>query len=174
MTFRPCSRQPEIQELLVNGHWPHACPPELRAHLADCRSCSELLMVTQAFQQSRTTAAAQVKLPPPGAIWWRAQLRRRNAAVERVGKPILGAYVFALSMTILVALAFVISQARHGLRWLDWIDWLGQSGSATLHVDSLSPSTWLSSSGALMVLIPIFAMLALLGAVAVYLAAEKQ
>jgi hypothetical protein len=130
-----------------------------------------LLVVTQAFQQSRAAASAQVKLPPPGAIWWRAQLRRRNAAVERVGKPILGAYLFALALTILVAFAFAISQARHGLRWLGWI---GQSGSAAPHVDSLNLSALLSSGGPLMVLISIFATLALLGAVAVYLSAEKQ
>jgi hypothetical protein len=160
--------------MLTDGHWPQACPPELRAHFADCRSCAELLMVARAFQLSRASAAAQVKLPPPGAIWWRAQLRRRNAAVERVGKPILGAYVFALSMTILVAAAFTISQARHGLRWLNWIDWLGESSSTALHVESLSPSAWLSSGGALMVLIPVFATIAVLSAVAVYLAVEKQ
>ena len=169
MTFRPCSRQPEVHEMLANGHWPHACPAELRAHLADCRPCGELLLVTQAFQHSRTTAAAQVKLPPAGAIWWRAQLRRRNAAVERVGKPILGAYDFALALTVVVASVFAVTQARHGLRWLDW---LGQSSSAA--VDSMNPSAWLSSGGTLMVLIPIFATVALLGAVAVYLAAEKQ
>jgi hypothetical protein len=171
MTFRPCSRQPEVQQLLANGHWPHACPADLRAHLADCRTCGELVLVTQAFQQSRTSAAAKVKLPPPGAIWWRAQLRRRRAAVERVGKPILGAYLFALALTVLVAVGFAIGQARHGLRWLDW---LGQSSSAALHVESLGPSAWLISGGTLMVLIPIFATVALLGAVAIYLAAEKQ
>jgi hypothetical protein len=137
--------------------------------LADCRSCAELLLVTEAFQHARTTAAAQVKLPPAGAIWWRAQLRRRNAAVERVGKPILGAYVFALALTVVVASVFAVTQARHGLRWLDW---LGQSSSAAF--DSLSPSAWLSSGVTLMVLIPIFATVALLGAVAVYLATEKQ
>jgi hypothetical protein len=38
----------------------------------------------------------------------------------------------------------------------------------------MNPSAWLSSGGTLMVLIPIFATVALLGAVAVYLAAEKQ
>jgi hypothetical protein len=171
MNLSPCSRQLEVQEMLTSGHWPDACPLDLRAHLTECRSCGELLVVTQAFQQSRTTAAAQVKLPLAGAIWWRAQLRRRNAAVERVGKPILGAYVFAISTTILVAAAFAISQARHGLRWLEW---LGQSGSAAPHAESLSSSAWLSSGGTLMILIPIFATVALAGAVAVYLAAEKQ
>jgi hypothetical protein len=165
MTFGPCPHQTEVQQLLEQGHWPHACPPELRAHLSDCRACSELVIVTQAFQQSRAAAAAEVRLPAPGAIWWRAQLRRRNAAVERVGRPIFGAYVFALAVTVLVAATFAISQARHGMRWLDSV---GQPG------ESFHPAAWLSAGGSLVVLIPVFAMVALVGAVVVYFAAERQ
>ena len=161
MTLRACTRQTEVQQLLAQGHWPHACPAELRAHLSECRACAELLLVTQAFQKSRASSAAQVKLPAPGAIWWRAQLRRRNAAVERVGKPIMGAYVFALSMTVLVAAVFAISQARHGLRWLE-------AG------ESLNPSAWVSAGGSLIVMIAVFAMVALVGAVVVFIAAERQ
>jgi hypothetical protein len=88
-----------------------------------------------------------------------------------VGKPILGAYVFALSMTVLVAAVVVISQARHGLRWLDW---LGQSQNSATHFQWLNAFTLSSSGWSLTLLIPILATLALLGAVAVYLAAERQ
>jgi hypothetical protein len=161
MTLRTCTRQKEVQQLLEQGHWPHACPADLREHLSGCRSCAELVLVTQAFQQSRAATAAQVKLPAPGAIWWRAQLRRRNAAVERVGKPIMGAYVFALAITVLVAATFAISQARHGLRWLE-------AG------ESFNPSAWISAGGSLMALIAVFAMVALVGAVVVYIAAERH
>ena len=160
MTLRACARQTEVQQLLERGHWPHACPADLRAHLSGCRWCAELVLVTRAFQQSRAAAATQAKLPAAGAIWWRAQLRRRNAAVERVGKPIMGAYVFALSITVLVAAVFAISQARHGLRWLE-------AG------ESFKPSAWLSAGGSLMVLIPVFAMVTVVGAVVVYIAAER-
>jgi hypothetical protein len=171
MTFRTCSRQAEILEVLALGHWPHACPQDLRAHVAECGSCADLLLLTQAFQRSRANTAAQAQLPAPGAVWWRAQLRRRNAAVERVGKPILGAYVFALSMMVLVAVALVISQARHGFRWLDW---LGQSQISTSLVQAFNPSALHSSGGSLSILIPVLATLALLGAVAVYLAVERK
>ncbi len=171
MSLRPCPRQAEVNELLARGHWPHACPAELGAHLRECSSCAELLLVTQAFQRSRATAAAQAELPAPGALWWRAQLRRRNAALERVGKPILGAYIFALSMMVAAAASLVASQARHGFRWLDW---LGQSSGAALLVQGFSPSALLSSGGSLMVLIPVLATVALLGAVVLYLAAERQ
>jgi hypothetical protein len=155
----------------ASGHWPRACPPELRYHLAGCRSCADLALVTQAFQQSRATAAAQAQLPAPGAIWWRAQLRRRNAAVERVGKPILGAYVFALSMTVLVAVVFAVSQARHGFRWLDW---LGQSQNSVAHFQLFNPQIVSNFGWGLTVLVPVLATLAVLGAVAVYLGAERQ
>lgn len=171
MNLRTCTRQSEVKEVLACGHWPQACPAELQAHLAECRSCAELLLVTHAFQQSRSTASAQVKLPAPGAIWWRAQLRRRNSAVERMAKPIMGAYVFALAIALLVAATAVVSQARHGVRWLDW---LGQSQGAALRLESFSPSALLNSAGGLMVLIPLLATVAVLGALAVYLAAERQ
>jgi hypothetical protein len=165
VTLRNCSRQPEVLALLARGHWPQACPPELRAHLAECRSCAELLLVTQTFQRSRATAAAQVQLAAPGAIWWRAQLRRRSAAVESIGKPILGAYVFAMAIAVLVAVVAVVSQANHGLRWLHLLE---QSAASNLHIQSLNPG-W-----SIAVLIPILASVALLGAAVVYLAAERQ
>lgn len=171
MTLLNCSRQREVSELLARGHWPHACPPELRAHLADCRSCGEFLLVTQTFRQSRNRAVGEANLPAAGAIWWRAQLRRRNAAIERVGKPIFGAYVFALLFTLVVAAVFAVSQARHGLRWLDW---LSPAGSATQHIDSLLSSSWPGTGGTLAFLIPVLATVALVGAVLVYFSEERQ
>jgi|SRR5580658_3236153 hypothetical protein len=171
MTLHSCSRQPEILEMQALGHWPHACAAELRAHLAECRSCTDLLLVTETFHRSRASTSAQAQLPAPGAIWWRAQLRRRNAAVERVGKPIMGAYVFALTIMALVVAALVISEARHSFRWFDW---LGQSQISTSLVQAFNPTAWLNSGLSLTVLIPVLATVALLGAVVVYLAAERQ
>ena len=171
MNLLICSRQREVTELLARGHWPHACPPELRAHLADCRSCGDLLLVTQVFQQSRQRAVGEVRLPQAGAIWWRAQLRRRNAAIERVSRPILGAYIFALSFTLVVAAAIAISQAKHGLRWLEWF---GQTSSTALRADSLLPSAWFNAGGTLAILIPVLATAALVGALVVYFAVERQ
>ena len=166
MTLRPCSKQPEVAAMLTRGHWPDACPPELRGHLASCRSCADLVRVTQAFRRSRATAAGEARLPAPGVLWWRAQLRRRNAAVEQVSKPLFGAYVFALAITLLVAGAAVVLQARQGFPWLAW---LGQP-----HGESLSPSAFIGSGGGLAILIPVFAMVAVVGAVVVYFAAERN
>ncbi len=183
MKLRQCPREKEVKELLERGQWPVAAEaaPELRAHVNDCRPCAELVLVTAAFQKARAEAAAAAKLGSPGVLWWRAQLRRRNEAVERIGRPILGAQIFALAVNLLLAVVFVVWQARHGFAWLSWLEQLPQN--ATLHLDSqwfdtlwpvaLFGSGW-NSLLTPMVLIPAAATLALLGGVVVYLASEKQ
>lgn len=174
MTLRACSREKDVAEMQACGHWPEACPDELRDHVSACRSCSDLVLVSSAFQSARANSAAKPNLPPPGAIWWRAQLRRRNAAVERVGRPILGAQIFALSVYLVLGLGLVVSQARHGLQWLSWFEQLPQPQIASLHLEALWPSALFNSGWSLMVLIPAIATLALLSGVVVYLASEKQ
>jgi len=172
MTLRRCSFEKEVTGLLARGHWPQACTPELRAHVATCRSCADLVLVTQAFQTARTVTAGTPNLPSPGALWWRAQLRRRNAAVERVGKPILGAQIFAISLSLLAVIGLIASQATHGFRWLSWLAQLQQSPS--LHLEALWPGTLSNPGWSLMVLIPVLAALALLSGVVVYLASDRQ
>jgi hypothetical protein len=172
MTLGSCLHEKELSALLALGHYPNACPPELRDHVTACRSCSELVLVTHAFQTARTQTAATANLPSPGLLWWRAQLRRRNAAVERVGKPILGANIFALSVMSLFAIAFLATQATSGLRWLSWFTQLPQTPA--FHLESLWPASLISSAWGLPLLIPVCATLALLAGVAVYLALEKQ
>jgi hypothetical protein len=112
-------------------------------------------------------------LPAPGVLWWRAQLRRRNAAVKQIQRPILGAQIFALALTLLVAAGLVVSQARHGVQWLAWLESLPQAQA--FHWEVL----WSSVNGvkldaSLGYLIPGVVLLALLSGVVVYLATEKQ
>jgi hypothetical protein len=166
MMLRPCTREKELAEVLARGGWPDGCAPDLRAHAGACRSCGDLVLVTEAFQKARSGAIGAASVPSPGSLWWRAQLRRRTAAVERIGRPILGAQIFALTTCLLVAAVFLASQARRGIGWLTWLEQLPQAG--VLHLDVLSPST-LFGSGWSLLLIPVLATLALLGGVAVYL-----
>jgi hypothetical protein len=178
MTLRSCSHEKEVAELLARGHYPQACTLELRTHIDACRSCADMVLVTRAFQTARVQTAAAANLPSPGLLWWRAQLRRRNAAVERIGKPILGAQIFALSVGIVFAIGFLATQATHGLHWLTWLDGISFNGLAwpsqlpqasALHLDALfnSGSGWL-------VVIPVLATLVLLGGVAIYLVSERK
>jgi len=172
MTLSPCTRENEVKEILQRGHWPQACPAELRTHVSVCRACGDLVLVSEAFCKARGQAAGSARLGSPGVLWWRAQLRRRNAAVERIGKPLLGAQIFALCVTLALTAGFVAFEARNGIAWLGWLQELPQAGS--LHLEALWPSTMFSTGLSPMVLIPAIATLALLGGVVVYLAAEKQ
>ena len=176
--LRTCPREKEVKELVERGQWPVATAPmpELRAHVGGCRSCGDLVLVTAAFQQARTEAAGEARIGSPGVLWWRAQLRRRNAAVELIGRPILGAQIFALAVNVALAVGFVVWQARHGFVWLTGLKQLPQTAAA--YLGSLRP-TGLFGSGFGSLLTPVVvisgaAALALLGGVAVYLAAEKQ
>jgi hypothetical protein len=172
MTLRPCPSEKELAQLLAQGGWPQACAQELRAHVDSCRSCADLVLVQQAFQRARAGSIAAAPLVSPGVLWWRAQLRRRQAAVERVGRPILGAQIFALAVNLLLIVAFLAYQARHGLGWLSRLEQFPQSFA--LHLESLWSSALISSGWTLMVLASALATVALLGGVLVYLVSEKQ
>lgn len=177
MNLRACPRESELKSLIERGQWPQACPPELRVHVSACKSCNEFVLVTTAFQRARNQAVGAARLGSPGLLWWRAQLRRRNAAVERISRPILGAQIFALAFSIVLALAVTVWQARHGLSWLTW---LGQMphGFVSQWLSALIPSGLFQSGsgefpGSLM-LIAVASVIALVGGLVVYFASEKQ
>jgi hypothetical protein len=172
MTLRPCPHEAEISQLLQLGHWPQSCTPELRAHVAGCRACGDLVLVTTAFRGVRTESMNSVQLPPPGVLWWRAQLRRRNAAVERIQKPILGAQIFAFAITLLIATGIVAWQVRDGWNWMKWLESVAQS--QVFRWEVLWPFASAKSVAGFLGLIPALALLALASGVVLYLGSEKQ
>ena len=167
MTFRGCSCEKELRHSLQSGHWPAACSPELRDHVRQCESCSDLVLVTQAFQlaRERSSEAATV---PASLVWWRAQLRRRRAAAETVSTPMTVAQIFAWAMSIVTAIGFLASQYEHGLRWGTW--W-SDVASRTLHLAPLANS---NLDWKFIELIPTLGALALVAGVVVYLVSEKS
>jgi len=168
MTAFGCAREKEVAALLELGQWPQASPEELRAHAAGCRACAERVLLTESFQAVRTAAMAEPQLVSPGALWWRAQLRRRNAAMERISKPLLGAQVFALALAVLAAAGVLVWQLRAGLQAKTWMAGLERA----LNLGTLLPDVL--PGGGLGWLVPVLALLALAGGVAVYWATEKQ
>lgn len=126
MTLRACSREKEVREFVLRGQWPQASSEELRAHAAGCRQCADLAMVMQSFQSARSQSSVQANPGSAGVLWWRAQLRRRKAAMEKINKPIMGAQIFALSITLAIAAALAVSQARRGVQWSTPLAWFGQ------------------------------------------------
>jgi len=169
MRFRTCSYENELSQALRDGHWPKGCGQELRAHVDACCRCNDLVLVTQIFQQARSESEHAADDNSPSLLWWRAQLRRRNAAADRISRPITIAQAFAWFITVLVAVVFVASQYRHGLHWATWRSEF--IPSRILHqlllagTGQINLNPFLLTSG--------FAVLALLTAFVVYLAWEK-
>jgi hypothetical protein len=170
MSFGICNREKEVAEALHAGHWPHASAEELRAHVDACNACSQRVLLTQAFHRERAAASAQPRLESPGALWWRAQLRRRNAAIERINRPILGAQVFAVAVAVIAAIAFLVSQARQSASWLAWI----AETPRALHLEALLPSSMQNPTGAALMFAALLAAVALIGGFAAYASSDKH
>jgi hypothetical protein len=162
-----CAREQEVTELLDHGYWPDACPADLRAHVDSCRMCSDLVVVSQAFQAAHKQAMQVPQMDSAGALWWRAQLRRRNEAIQRVGQPILGAQIFALAISVVVAAAVLAWQGNALKGWFADLP-------RALHLDALVPAALSQSGGMASIVLPVLATVALLSGVVVYLATEKQ
>ncbi len=170
MRLGKCIREAELKDLLDRGHWPQVCTPELRAHVNGCRTCGDLVILTQAFRGDRAIAAGVARLEPSGVLWWRAQLRRRNAAIERIGRPILGAQIFAVALSLLAASVFLAAQARRGVGWLSWFGQIPRS----LHLEVLLPDGLQKSQGEIWLFVSLAGMVALAGGVVMWFASEKR
>ncbi|HEV2135839.1 MAG TPA: hypothetical protein VGR47_16495 [Terracidiphilus sp.] len=165
-----CPREKEVKDLVERGQWPAAISPELAAHLRECRSCADVALVTDILRILRANARGPRNVAAPGLLWWKAQLRRREAAMESLGKPILVAQIFALVLNLLLVGGFVAWEATHGVDWLSWFGSSQQSGGA--NAGSLLAVAF--SGWGLLVAIPALAIVGLLCGAAVYLAAERQ
>jgi hypothetical protein len=169
MTMRSCSHEKDLSDLLSRGQWPLLASAEMRAHVAGCASCRDLTAVTQAFRRERAAAFSQARLESPGVLWWRAQLRKRNAALKQVNRPLVAAQVFAALLGFVAAMACVALASRSGAGWLRPVAEL----PSALHISAMLPETWQSTPAPWLVLITI-AALAVMGGVFVYKASEER
>ncbi len=169
MTLRTCLRHPEVKILLERGSWPAAATPDLRTHAADCASCAQLVLLTQAFRQDRAQAHVQAapRLEAPGVLWWRAQLRRRNSAIERLQRPLIGAQIFAAVLSLVAAVAFLAWQSKQGLTWLT-------DFPRALHFESLLPAALQNPLGESALVAALLAVSAAVSGALVYTTSEKR
>jgi hypothetical protein len=104
-----CLREHEVMEIVGCGRWPNRCAEELRAHVASCEICSDVLEIAIAFHEDRETQAA-VQVPSPGLVWWRAELRARQEAMRVVSRPMTLVQALGAAAGIGAAVA-LLSQA---------------------------------------------------------------
>ena len=153
-----CGREKDVAAMREAGYWPAACEEELREHVAGCARCGDLVLVASTMQRARVAALGEARLQALGVIWWRAQLRRRQAAMEAIARPVRGAQGFAWLVGLAVLVGFVVVEVRQG-------------GLAKVEA-SLGGGGFLSGDVSLMV--AGLVVLALLGGVAAWLAMDPM
>ena len=169
MPMTSCPRESEIRILLHRSHWPAAASSDLRSHADTCQACAQLVLLTQAFRQDRAHAQvhAAPRLEAPGVLWWRAQLRRRNTAIERLRRPIVGAQIFAVALSLIAAVAFLAWQSRQGFAWLS-------DFPRALHFESLLPNALQTPLGLTALIAAVLAIIAALSGAVAYATSEKR
>ena len=172
MRLRSCPHENELTAALRHGTWPYACGGDLRAHVEACQECSDLVLITQTLQKMHAEAASRAVVPPAGLLWWKAQLQLRNAALERMNRPVVLTGKIALGSTLGAAITLAILNAKDLSGWLRWIAALPSSNA--FHLNNLLAG----SSGAVAWVPELFiaglAAVALLGGLAVYLFAASD
>ena len=157
-----CSRMAEVQELLRLGHWPQAAGAELAAHVRGCRRCGEMVLMTQAFAVARASAVNEARVESPALVWWRAQLRRKHEAMQRVERPMRAQMLVVLAVVCGgLGLAFRLSGGV--AVWRGWMD-AGAGAVMRSGVGSLG----------LGMLVACAVALAMMAGVAVYMAVERK
>ena len=128
------------------------------------------MLVLQAFHVARAEAVQAARVDHPNLLWWRAQLRRRNEAIQRVGKPITTAQIFALCIAIFAAAALLKSQIQKGWNWSSWLP----EPSSVSRFDVQSLFTSAEPDWGLLLLLTGLCTIVLLSALAVYLATDRK
>jgi len=96
----PCAREGDVLDLIAIGQWPSRANRDLVDHVATCERCTDLAVVAAAILDLRGADEAAGRVPDGGLVWYRAQLRAREAAVVRAARPLLVAQIAALVLVV--------------------------------------------------------------------------
>ena len=163
MSRLTCSRLDEVRSALAQGHWPEACAADLRAHAETCTRCAQEILLTTHLQQDRAATIASAQPIAPSLLWWRAQVRRRNAALERAGRPLAAAQIFALVIATAVIVRIFAAHWRS----------IADHALSTPFTQQWSFTTLLGDWG-LVPLIAACAVVTTLSGVALYLSTDRR
>src|ERR1700760_1561853 len=63
----------------------------------------------QAMLAAKTSAMGEARPEPAELIWWRAKLRKRQAAIEKLSAPTRGVQTFTAAMVLVLAIVIMIA-----------------------------------------------------------------
>ena len=118
MRVLECNREPELVAAITSGCLPDACNAELRNHIETCGVCKDVVIVARALHEEHACALEDVRVPPAGLVWWRAELRARQQASRVAERPLTFAHAFAGACTVGVALALLVGMLPWVQEWL--------------------------------------------------------
>lgn len=138
MNAPECRREQDVIHAIVTGRWPDRCDESLSAHAAECAVCKELVELASVMQLDRDRLHDAVSLPSAGQVWWRAAIRARLEASERVARPM--SWIFGMSLACAAGLAIAVVQLLWSpveLAWGSssphmWTAWFGLGEIARL------------------------------------------
>jgi hypothetical protein len=110
-----CAREADVIDAVTTGCF----DDELRAHLSHCVICADLAAVTAAIQEEHAAARAEVRIPAPGLLWWRMELRARHEAARTAARPI------ALAQAIAAICGVVVATLLFATAWPFVAPWIG-------------------------------------------------
>jgi hypothetical protein len=95
-----CEFESEVLAAALQSRWPDRVDAQLRAHVAECAICSDVIVISGAMDDAREDAYGHTVVPDSGRVWWRAQLRARREAAQTAGRPITAAQVIAFACAV--------------------------------------------------------------------------
>jgi hypothetical protein len=95
-----CEFESEVLAAALQSRWPDRVDAQLRAHVAGCAVCSDVIVISRAIDDAREQAYACASVPDSARVWWHAQLRARREAAQTAGRPITAAQVMACACAV--------------------------------------------------------------------------
>ncbi len=163
MTFADCPREQDLIDALTTDQWPDRCDEDLKAHVAACEGCRDLVAVLAPLGEAWTDARAEAHVPASGMVWWRAQMRARQEAARAAARPIAVAQTIGALAAAAVIVACLIAISP-------WLAASFASSREFLSIDVSSLQTtqsgWVLAGGAATILA--------IGTLAVYLVVAED
>jgi hypothetical protein len=128
-----CCREEDVLDALTSGRWPDRADEELRAHVAVCSICTDVVEVASAVLEVRNDDPGDMRIPSSAVMWWRAQMRARQDAAREAARPITVAQVVALVSVVALTVAALVALSP----WLGgllggWLSGVREAASSDL------------------------------------------
>lgn len=130
-----CCREQDVLDALASARWPMRCDDGLRTHVAACPVCSDVVAVAGPLLALQDEAWSSVRVPSPGTVWWRAQLRARREAARQAARPIGVAQAAAGACAVLLTLGACWAASAWISLAAQWLAAWASSSAVLLSVD---------------------------------------